>query len=42
MIDGRDFLAPKKRADSQVLLLAGPKVALSGGLDFNDHRLIWG
>lgn len=41
MIDSRDFLAAKKRADSQVLMPAGPKVALTGGLDFNDHRLIW-
>jgi hypothetical protein len=24
-----------------VLLPAGPKIALTGGLDFNDHRLIW-
>jgi YspA, cpYpsA-related SLOG family len=40
MIDSRDFLAAKKRADSQVLLVA-EKVALSGGLDFNDHRLVW-
>ena len=41
MIDSRDFLAAKKRADNEVLLPAGPKVALTGGLDFNDHRLIW-
>jgi hypothetical protein len=41
IIDSRDFLAAKKRADRQVLLPAGPKVALTGGLDFNDHRLIW-
>jgi hypothetical protein len=41
MFDSRDFLAAKKRADNQVLLPAGPKVALTGGLDFNDHRLIW-
>lgn len=41
MIDSRDFLAAKKHADTQVLLPAGPKVALTGGLDFNDHRLIW-
>ncbi|WP_407166149.1 DUF2493 domain-containing protein [Bradyrhizobium sp. ORS 111] len=41
MIDSRDFLAAKKRADDQVLLPAGPKVVLTGGLDFNDHRLIW-
>jgi len=41
MIDSRDFLAVKKRADNGVLLPAGPKVAVTGGLDFNDHRLIW-
>jgi hypothetical protein len=41
MIDSRDFLAAKKRADKQVLLPAGPKVVLTGGLDFNDHQLIW-
>ena len=41
MIDSRDFLAAKKRADSEVLLPAGPKIAVTGGLDFNDHRLIW-
>jgi hypothetical protein len=41
MIDSRDFLAARKRAESEVLLPAGPKIALTGGLDFNDHRLIW-
>ena len=41
MIDSRDFLAAKKRVDSEVLLPAGPKIAVTGGLDCNDHRLIW-
>jgi hypothetical protein len=41
MIDSRDFLAAKKRAQHEVLLPAGPKIAVTGGLDFNDHRLIW-
>jgi hypothetical protein len=41
MIDSRDFLAAKRRAEAEVLLPAGPKVALTGGADFNDHRLIW-
>jgi hypothetical protein len=41
MIDSRDFLAAKRRAANQVLLPPGPKVALTGGLDFNDHRLVW-
>ena len=41
MIDSRDFLAAKKRADNEVLLPVGPKIAVTGGLNFNDHRLIW-
>lgn len=41
MIDSRDFLAAKRRAETEVMLPAGPKVALTGGSDFNDHRLIW-
>jgi len=41
MIDSRDFLAAKRRAESEVLLPAGPKVAFTGGLNFNDHQLIW-
>lgn len=41
MVDSRDYIAARKRADAQVLLPDGPKVALTGGLDFIDHRLIW-
>ncbi|MCV0370572.1 DUF2493 domain-containing protein [Filomicrobium sp.] len=41
MIDSRDFLAARKRAKNDVLFPAGSKIALTGGLDFNDHRLIW-
>lgn len=41
MIDSRDFLHAKKRAETQVLLPPGPKIAVTGGLDFNDHSLIW-
>ena len=40
MIDSRDFLAVKRRADNEVLLPSGPKIAFSGG-DTTDHRLIW-
>ncbi|WP_370159170.1 DUF2493 domain-containing protein [Salipiger bermudensis] len=40
MIESRDFLAAKQRADNEVLLPAGPKIAFSGG-DTSDHRLIW-
>ena len=41
MIDSRDFLAAKRRTEAEVLLPPGPKVAFTGGLDCNDHRLIW-
>jgi hypothetical protein len=40
MIDSRDFIAAKRRADNEVLLPAGPKIAFSGG-DTTDHRTIW-
>jgi hypothetical protein len=41
MIDSRDFLMARKRAEQEMLLPPGPKVAFTGGLDFNNHRLIW-
>jgi hypothetical protein len=41
VIDSKDFLAARKRADNEVLLPPGPKIAVTGGLDFNDHQLIW-
>ena len=41
VIDSRDFLAAKRRAETEVLVPVGPKVALTGGLDFDDHLLIW-
>jgi hypothetical protein len=42
MIDSREFLAARRRAESELLVPAGPKIAFTGGADFNDHRLIWG
>jgi len=42
MIDSRDFLAARRRAETELLVPAGPKIAFTGGVDFNDHRLIWG
>ena len=41
IIDSRDFLAAKRRADTEVLVPVGPKIALTGGLDFDDYHLIW-
>lgn len=41
MIDSREFLAARRRAEQSVLLPPGPKIAFTGGLDCNDHRQIW-
>ncbi|NJM81268.1 MAG: DUF2493 domain-containing protein [Tabrizicola sp.] len=41
MIDSRDFLAARKHADSQLFVPQGTKIAFTGGLDFNDHHMIW-
>jgi YspA, cpYpsA-related SLOG family len=41
MIDSRDFLAAKRRTETEVLLPAGAKIAFTGGLDFNDHHAVW-
>ncbi len=41
MIDSRDFLAAKRRAETEVMLPAGPKIAFTGGLDCTDHQRIW-
>jgi hypothetical protein len=41
MIDSRDFLATKRRTETEPLLPAGPKIAFTGGVDFNDHQAIW-
>ncbi|MBV8534881.1 MAG: DUF2493 domain-containing protein [Alphaproteobacteria bacterium] len=41
VIDSRDFLAARRRAETETLVPIGPKIALTGGLDFDDHHLIW-
>ncbi|WP_316162424.1 DUF2493 domain-containing protein [Bradyrhizobium sp. SZCCHNRI20481] len=41
MIDSRDFLAARRRAETDIMLPAGPKIALTGGTEFNDVALIW-
>jgi hypothetical protein len=41
MIDSRDFLAAKRRSETEPLLPPGPKIAFTGGFDFNDHHAIW-
>jgi hypothetical protein len=41
MIDSRNFLQAKRRAETEPLLPAGPKVTFAGGYDCNDHAAIW-
>lgn len=41
MIDSRDFLSARRRAETEVLIPAGTKIAFGGGTDYNDHQAIW-
>ncbi|MET3523904.1 DUF2493 domain-containing protein [Mesorhizobium abyssinicae] len=41
MIDSRDFLSARRRAETEVLIPAGTKIAFGGGMDYNDHERIW-
>jgi len=41
MIDSRDFISAKRRAETEVLIPKGAKVGFTGGMDCNDHRRIW-
>lgn len=41
LIDSRDFIAAKRRAETEVLMPAGPKVAFSGGIECTDVNGVW-
>ena len=41
MIDSRDFIAARRRADTELMLPKGAKIAFSGGTDYADHKRIW-
>ena len=41
LIDSREFLAARRRADTEVLAPAGARIAFTGGTDCNDHARIW-
>jgi hypothetical protein len=41
LIDSRDFLAARRRAETEVMLPAGPRIAFTGGIDCNDTDRIW-
>lgn len=40
MIDSREFLAAKRRDETEIMLPSGPKIVFSGG-DTTDHKSIW-
>ena len=41
MIDSREFIAARRRAETQLLVPAGTRIAFTGGIDCNDHDRIW-
>jgi hypothetical protein len=41
LIDSRDFIAARRKADTELLVPPGTKIAFSGGVDYNDHKRIW-
>ena len=41
IIDSRDFIAAKRRAEIEPLTPAGAKIAFAGGPEFNDVAAIW-
>jgi YspA, cpYpsA-related SLOG family len=41
MIDSREFIAARRRADAEALAPSGPRIAFTGGADCNDHHRIW-
>jgi hypothetical protein len=41
IIDSRDFIAAKRRAEIEPLLPTGLRIAFTGGIDCNDHIRIW-
>jgi hypothetical protein len=41
MIDSRDYLAAKRRSETEIMLPPGPKIAFTGWVEFNDHHAIW-
>ncbi len=41
VIDSRDFIAARSRAEAQVLVPTGARIAFTGGAECNDHARIW-
>lgn len=41
VVDSRDFLAARRRAETELLIPKGTPIAFAGGQDCNDHVRIW-
>ena len=41
MIDSREFVAARRRAETELLVPAGTRIAFTGGLDYDDYQRIW-
>jgi hypothetical protein len=41
MIDSREFIAARRRTDTELLAPAGARIAFTGGTECNDHISIW-
>ena len=41
MIDSRDFLAAKRRSETEPMLPAGTRIAFTSGPAYEDHNRIW-
>ena len=41
VIDSRDYLAARRRAETELRIPAGTRIAFTGGMDFNDQHRIW-
>ena len=41
VIDSREFINARRRANAEVLLPKGARIAFAGGVDCNDHHRIW-
>jgi hypothetical protein len=41
LVDSREFIAARRRSETEPMLPKGPKIAFSGGTDYADHKRIW-
>jgi hypothetical protein len=41
VIDSRDYLAAKRRSETEIFLPEGARIAVTGGVEYQDHNRIW-